>query len=57
MEGELKKVFFFSMTSLGMGHATKTDDFSVNFQGGEVILNPKLYVADFGPLYVYRFAT
>ena len=37
--------------ALGTGQATKTDEFSENFQGGGVIFNPKIYVADFGPLY------
>ena len=39
---------------LGTGQATKTDDFLEKFQRGEgqgVILNPKIHIADFGPLY------
>ena len=37
---------------LGTGQATKTDEFSENFQRGEgFIFNPKIYVAYFGPLY------
>ena len=40
---------------LGTGHAAKSDEFSEKFQreggGGGVIINPKIYVADFGPLY------
>ena len=33
---------------LGTGQATKTDEFSENFQRGEgFIFNPKIYVADF----------
>ena len=35
---------------LGTGDATKTDEFSEKFQGGRVIFNPKIYVADFGSL-------
>ena len=35
--------------ALGKGGATKLDEFSEKFQGGEgVIFNPKIYVADFG---------
>ena len=35
-----------------MTQATKTDKFSGNFQRGwGVIFNPKIYVANFGPLY------
>ena len=38
--------------SLGTGDDTKTDEFSEKVQrgGGGVIFNPKIYVADFGPL-------
>ena len=32
--------------SLGTGHATKSAEFS----GGGVIFDPKIYIADFGPL-------
>ena len=42
------------MSYLGKGQATKTDDFLEKFQRGEgqgVILNPKIHIADFGPLY------
>ena len=36
----------------GTGQGTKMDVFSKNFQaGGVVISNPKIYVADFRPLY------
>ena len=35
----------------GTGCPTKTDEFSEKFQrGGGVISNPKIYIADFGPL-------
>ena len=39
----------------GTDGVTKTDEFSEKFQGaaaggGGVIFNPKIYVADFGPL-------
>ena len=38
-------------TTLGTGHATKSDKFSEKFQGGGgVIFNPEIYIADFGPL-------
>ena len=34
---------------LGKGPATKSDEFLEKLQrGGEVIFNPKIYVADFG---------
>ena len=33
-------------------HLGKMDEFSENFQGG-VIFNPKIYVADFRPLYTF----
>ena len=32
----------------GTGDGTKTDEFSEKFQGGGVIFNPKIYIADFG---------
>ena len=43
------------ITVLGTGDTTKTDEFSEKLQrdggrGGGVIFNPKIYVADFGPL-------
>ena len=43
------------ITVLGTGDTTKTVEFSENLQrdggrGGGVIFNPKIYVADFGPL-------
>ena len=36
---------------LGRGEGTKTDEYSEKFQGGGVIFNLKIYIADFGPLY------
>ena len=39
---------------LGTGEGTKTDEFSEKFRreaGGGVICNPKIYIADFWPLY------
>ena len=44
------QMILFPYLQLGTGQATKTDEFSENFQGGAVF-NPKSYVADFGPLY------
>ena len=39
-----------SISELGTGQATKTDEFSESIQrGGGVIFNPKIYVADFRP--------
>ena len=40
------------MRSLGTDGVTKTDEFSEKFQreGGGIIFNPKIYIADFGPL-------
>ena len=37
----------------GTGEGTKTDEFSEKFQreGEGVICNPKIYIADFWPLY------
>ena len=36
----------------GTGDRTKTDEFSEKFKrGGRVILKPKIYITDFGPLY------
>ena len=32
---------------LGKGGATKSDEFSEKLQGGGVIFNPKIYIADF----------
>ena len=38
--------------SLGTGGGTTTDEFSGKFQRGEgVIFYPKIFIADFGPLY------
>ena len=40
---------------LGTGGATKTDEFSEKFHRGEVLFNPKIDIADFGPfLDVFR---
>ena len=39
------------MLPLGKGGAAKSDEFLEKFQGGGVIFNPKIYVADFGPLH------
>ena len=42
-----------SIGPLGTDDGTKTDEFWENFErggGGGVIFNPKIYVADFGPL-------
>ena len=36
---------------LGKDPATKSDEFLEKCQRGGVIFNPKIYVADFGPLY------
>ena len=42
---------FPSINPLGKPTPSKTDEFSEKFQMGEgVIFNPKIYVADFGPL-------
>ena len=38
-------------SDLGTDGVSKTDEFSEKFQkGGGVIFNPKIYIADFGPL-------
>ena len=43
------KVSGFKYLYLGMGRATKSDEFSEKFQRGRgVIFNPKIYIADFG---------
>ena len=34
--------------SIREGDGTKTEEFLKKFQGGGVIFNPKIYVADFG---------
>ena len=35
----------------GTDGGTKSDEFSEKFQGGGVVIfNPKIYIADFGPL-------
>ena len=34
---------------LGTGEGTKADEFLEKFQGGGVIFNPKINIADFGP--------
>ena len=39
-----------ALQALGTDGPTKTDEFSEKFQGGGVISNPKIYIADFGPL-------
>ena len=36
--------------SLGTGDATKTDEFSEKVPKRGVILNPNIFIADFGPL-------
>ena len=35
---------------LGTDGATKTDEFSEKFHREGVLFNPKIYIADFGPL-------
>ena len=43
-----------TISSLGTGAGTKTDEFSEKFQrGGKggVIFNPNIYIADFGHIY------
>ena len=40
------KVSGFKYLYLGMGRATKTDEFSEKFQRGGVIFNPQIYVAN-----------
>ena len=39
----------------GTGDGTKTDEFSEKFQrgGGGVFFNPKIFVANFGPLNIF----
>ena len=37
-----------SKLPLGKGRATKSDVFLEKCQGGRIIFNPKIYVADFG---------
>ena len=38
------------ITILGTGDTTKADEFLEKLQRGGVIFNPKIYVADYGPL-------
>ena len=47
----MRSIVLQHVCELGTDDSTKTDEFSEKFQrGGEVIFNPKIYVADFGPL-------
>ena len=41
-------MLIFSAQALGKDPATKSDDFLEKCQGGGVIFNPKIYIADFG---------
>ena len=46
----LSTIVWKTLKLYGTGDGTKTNEFSEKLQGG-VIFNPKIYVADFGPLY------
>ena len=50
-----EQLFLVGNINSGTGDGTKTDEFSEKFQrggsGGWGIFNPKIYIADFGPLY------
>ena len=45
-------LMFQTFPALGTGHSTKTDEFLEKFQREGVILNPKIYVADFQPGFI-----
>ena len=47
----LSTILWKTLKLYGTDDGTKTDEFYEKFQGGEVIFNPKIYIADFGPLY------
>ena len=47
-----EQLFLVGNINSGTGDGTKTDEFSEKFKrGGRVILKPKIYITDFGPLY------
>ena len=47
----MRSIVLQHVCELGTGDSTKTDEFWKSSKGGwEVIFNPKIYVADFGPI-------